>query len=166
MVSYRNLIIYILKCIIGSALTFTLAYLFGYPDVTWCIISVMLVLTPDNNEALPLALTRIKANLIGGGVSMLCLFIAPVNPVTITMAIVISIICCYLLNVMPGSRAAIAAVIIIMLHGLEYNEPRFWAITIERVVSVISGCVIGLLVTLLFHKKFFLQEERPRGEEG
>ena len=166
MISYRDLIIYILKCVIGCVIVFLLSALFNYPDISWCIISVMLVLTPDNNEAMPLAITRIKANLIGGAVSTLCLLIASANPVTITMAIIISIIICHLLNVMSGSRAAIAAVIIIMLHGLEYNEPRFWAITLERVISVIAGCVIGLLVTLLFYKRYAPKSKESKVEEG
>jgi uncharacterized membrane protein YgaE (UPF0421/DUF939 family) len=166
MISYRNLIIYILKCVIGCIIVFSLSEISGYTDISWCIISVMLVLTPDNNEALPLAVTRIKANLIGGAVSTLCLVIAPTNAISISAAIVITIICCYFLKLMSGSRAAIAAVIIIMMHGLQFSEPEFWKTTLERVVAVIAGCAIGLLVTLLFHQRIFLKKEGTRSEEG
>lgn len=163
----NNLLIYISKCILGSAIVFFLSWLLDYPDISWAIISVILVLTPDNNEALQLAITRIKANLIGGLVSMIILYFVVANPFTITIALVITILCCHLLNLMNGSRAALAAVIIIMLHGLEYGQPHFWTTTIERVAAVIAGCIIGLIVTLLFHKKFFKTiSQRIRQEEG
>jgi flagellar biosynthesis protein FliR len=54
---------------------------------------------------------------------------------------------------MAGSRSAIAAVIIIMLHDIETNQTDYWSITIARIVSVVVGCAIGLIVTLIFHRK-------------
>ena len=151
----KNLILYIAKCVTGSALVFFLSWVFNYPDITWCLISVILVLTPESNEAIPLAITRIKANLIGGVTSFLFLLILPPNAVTIILVITISILACYFFNLMAGSRAAIAAVIIIMFHGIKYSDLSFWAVTLERIFSVIVGCIIGLLVTIIFHREFF-----------
>ena len=133
---------------------FILSWLFNYPDITWCIISVMLVLTPESKEAIPLAVTRIKSNLIAGITSLVCLLFFPANAITIIIVIVITILACYRLNIMSGSRAAIAAVIIIMLHGMETDEPHFWTVTIQRIGSVIAGCILGLLITILFHRNF------------
>ena len=149
----KNLLIYISKCVTGCIVIFLLSWFFDYPDITWSIISVMLVLTPESDEAIPLAITRIKSNLIAGAASLLFLLFFPANPITIIVVIIVTILLCYKFKVMTGSRAAIAAVIIIMFHGIEYSERSFWSVTSERISSVVIGCTIGLLVTILFHKK-------------
>ncbi len=149
----KNLLIYISKCVTGCIVIFLLSWFFNYPDITWSIISVMLVLTPESDEAIPLAITRIKSNLIAGAASLLFLLFFPANPITIIVVIIVTILLCYKFKVMTGSRAAIAAVIIIMFHGIEYSERSFWSVTSERISSVVIGCLIGLLVTILFHKK-------------
>lgn len=149
----KNLLIYISKCVTGCIVIFLLSWFFNYPDITWSIISVMLVLTPESDEAIPLAITRIKSNLIAGAASLLFLLFFPANPITIIVVIIVTILLCYKFKVMTGSRAAIAAVIIIMFHGIEYSQRSFWSVTLERISSVVIGCLIGLLVTILFHKK-------------
>lgn len=149
----KNLLIYISKCVTGCIVIFLLSWFFNYPDITWSIISVILVLTPESDEAIPLAITRIKSNLIAGAASLLFLLFFPANPITIIVVIIVTILLCYKFKVMTGSRAAIAAVIIIMFHGIEYSERSFWSVTSERISSVVIGCTIGLLVTILFHKK-------------
>jgi uncharacterized membrane protein YgaE (UPF0421/DUF939 family) len=149
----------------GSLIVFFLSWIFNYSDISWCIISVMLVLTPEGGEAIPLAITRIKANLIGGLASVLCLIALPPMAVTIILAIVLTIVGCYFFNLMAGSRAAIAAVIIIMIHGIEYDLPDFWSATLKRILAVIIGCVIGLLVTLLFHGNV-ARKSNVRNQEG
>ena len=150
----RTLFLYMSKCISGCLLVFFLASIFHYEDFSWCMISVLLVLTPESKEAIPLAQTRIKANIIAGIVSLVCLLMGSPTLLTIVLAIILTILCCYAFNLMSGSRSATAAVIIIMLHGLEYDMPFFWTATIERVISVITGCTIGLLITLIFHYPF------------
>ena len=150
---FKNLLIYISKCVTGCIIIFLLSWIFNYTDITWSIISVMLVLTPESDEAIPLAITRIKSNLIAGASSLLFLLFFPATPITIIVVIIVTILLCYKFKVMTGSRAAIAAVIIIMFHGIEYNQHSFWSVTLERISSVVIGCSIGLLVTILFHKK-------------
>ena len=152
-VESKNLYLYILKCLTATLIVFMIAKLINYQDFAWCMISATLVITPDSNEAIPLAMTRIKANLIGGAGSVLCILMHLPVPVTITLAILITILACNFLNLMTGSRAAIAAVIIIILHGEEYDHPNFWVITFERLGSVIAGCIIALIVTVVFHRK-------------
>lgn len=162
----KSIFVYIAKCVTGCGVVFLLSWLFDYPDISWCIISVILVLTPESNEAVTLAVTRIKANIIGGIASVLCLLILPTVPLTIILAIVLTIIGCHFFNLMAGSRAAIAAVIIIMMHGLEFDQPFFWTATIKRLVSVIIGCLIGLIVTLAYHKKLLNNSEPVKSQEG
>ncbi len=150
----KNLLLYILKCVTGSGIVFFLSWLFNYPDISWCVISVILVLTPESREAIPLAITRIKANLVAGVSSFVFLMFFPANAFSIIAAMIITILGCYKFKVMAGSRAAIAAVIIIMMHGMETNQTDFWNITLQRIGLVIAGCIIGLLVTLVYHRDF------------
>jgi uncharacterized membrane protein YgaE (UPF0421/DUF939 family) len=161
----KNLLIYISKCITGGGIVFLLSWLFNYPEVSWCIISVILVLTPESKEAIPLAIMRIKANLLGGLTSLIFMMIFPTNQLTILTVIAITILGCNLFNIMTGSRAAIAAVIIIMMHGMETPQQDFWKVTLERIAMVIAGCVIGLVVTLLFHRDILQKEKVDKPQQ-
>src|SRR5215469_12520271 len=98
----KQLILYIAKCITGIGLVFFLSWLFNYPDYGWCIISVILVLSPDSKEAVPLAVTRIKANLIGGASALLFLLFGIANAITISVAMALTIVLCYILKLMAG----------------------------------------------------------------
>ena len=101
----RNLLIYVAKCVTGCIVVFSLSLWFHYTEITWAIISVMLVLTPESKEAIPLAVTRIKANLIGGVTSLGALFLFPANAWTISIVIGITILICYYFNLMSGTCA-------------------------------------------------------------
>jgi uncharacterized membrane protein YgaE (UPF0421/DUF939 family) len=162
----RSLIIYIAKCVAGCIVVFGLSAMLKYNDFRWCLISVMLVLTPESKEAIGLAMIRIKANLIGGIVSLICLLIASPTTVMIIIAISVSIFICHFFNLMQGSRAAIAAVIIIMLHGMDDHQKFFWLATFERIISVVSGCVIALLITILFHRNLKSTTHHDQNQEG
>ena len=150
----KQLLLYMAKCVTGIALVYLLSWLFHYEDFGWCIISVILVLSPDSKEAVPLAMTRIKANLLAGAAAMLLLLFGAANVFTISIAIVLTIFLCTVFNVMAGSKSALAAVIIIMIHTTELGKVhQLWYTTIERILSVIAGCVIGLVVTFMYHQK-------------
>jgi uncharacterized membrane protein YgaE (UPF0421/DUF939 family) len=146
----RAMWIYIAKAATGAVLVFILSRLFNYSDIGWCLISVELVLSPDSLEAVPLALTRMKANLSGGFASLLCLLLGPPEFYMIIVALALTIMLCSSFKLMAGSRSALAAVIIIMLHRGEPNY-SMWGTVIERVLSVVIGCSLGVLITYAFH---------------
>ncbi|HVN49514.1 MAG TPA: FUSC family protein [Bacteroidota bacterium] len=148
----NTLLLYIVKCVTGVLLVVGLATIIHYPDYAWCLISVMLVLSPDSKEAMPLAMTRMKANLTGSTASMLCLLVFPPNLVAVSMAVALSITLCYAFNVMASSRSALAAVIIVMAHS---SGSPVWDVALERVVSVMAGCLLGVAITYAFHKKIW-----------
>lgn len=152
-VKTNQLLLYMAKCVSGGIIVFILSYITGFTDISWCLISVVLVLSPDNKEALPLAFTRIKANLAGSAASLLCLLLGIPNLFTLTLAFVMAISFCYLFKAMAGSRSSLAAVIIIMLHHDGLTSLPSWETVLERVLSVIIGCSLGLLITLLFHRR-------------
>lgn len=156
----KNILLYIAKCIAGYLLVEFLSYIFHYDDISWCLISTLLVLSPDSSEAIPLALNRIKANVVAGSASILCLFIPVPRLFIVIMALAITIFVCYILKLMVGCRSALAAVIIVMLHE-STGKHHSWDSALQRMVAVILGCLIGLLITLIFHRKFTKQEEEP-----
>jgi len=152
--SHKNLLLYSAKCMIGSAIVFSMAYIFNYRDISWFLISTMLVLSPDAKESMPLALTRIKANLAGGATSLAFLLLGLSGPAGISMALLATIILCQIFKIMDSSRIALAAVVIIM-HGAEFH----WSIVLERIVSVAGGCLLGLAITYVFHKNIRLLQQ-------
>ena len=146
----KSLTVYSGKCVTGASMVYLIASLINYKEIGWALISVMLVLTPDGKDAVPLAITRIKANVIGAGIGLMCLTIAPENLILLCCGIVLAISICYLFKLDTGIRSALAAVIIILLHD---NGRHLWDTAIERVISVLAGCVLGLIITFAFHTK-------------
>ena len=53
--THKNLLLYITKCIAAVSFIYVLSYLFDYPDIGWCLLSAVMVLSPNAQEALPVA---------------------------------------------------------------------------------------------------------------
>ncbi len=146
----KSLLIYAAKVATGTIVVYIGSMLLHYKDIAWCLISVMLVLSPDGKESVPLAFTRIKANVVGASSGMLCLWICQTNLWIMSTALIITLAFCYLFKLDSGIRSALAATIIIMLHE---EGKHVWDTAIERVIAVLSGCAIGLIITFVFHFK-------------
>ncbi len=145
---------YIAKCVIGCVVMFAVGQALPLVDISWVLISMLLVLSPDGKEAVALTVIRVKANLVASVVTILLLLVVPYAMLAITLAIVVTILCCYALNLMAGSRPALAAVIIIAMHPPgEY----LWSTAVARVVSVVAGCALAMLLTFLFHRTLILK---------
>jgi uncharacterized membrane protein YgaE (UPF0421/DUF939 family) len=157
----KNLILYAAKCITGWAIILIFSKISGYKDISWCLISVLLVLSPDSKEAIPLAMSRIKANLTGALSSAICLTLGSPTFITVSLAFILTIGFCYLAKIMVSSRSALVAVIIVMFHNAGYH---LWDTALERILLVVSGCLLGLLITYLFHRKIISKEESPEVE--
>jgi len=148
----KNLLLYMTKCVVATGVIFYFSGILHYSDIIWCLISAVLVLSPNAKEALPLALTRIAANFVGSAAILLCMLLGGLpHIVTISLAYFIAITACYLLNLMTASRSALAAATIIMLAPA--SDAHIWDKPLERVVSVAAGCVVGLVVTLVIHRR-------------
>lgn len=142
-----NLLVYILKCLVGTAIGFYLYRL--YPTLgAWCLISIVLVLAPDDKDAMNLATNRIYANLVGAGIGLTLFYIHPINLFMTCVGITLSIVICELLKLQAATRSAGVALLIITMHQPgEY----FWDVALERAGGVVSGCLIGILITYIFH---------------
>lgn len=59
-----DLLLYVIKSLIGVAVGFIIYR--EFPSIgSWCLFSIILVLTPDRKDSINMALTRIKANVVG-----------------------------------------------------------------------------------------------------
>ncbi len=144
----KSTLIYIAKCVTGTSLIFLLSYLLNYPSISWCLISLLLVLSPDNKEAMRLAMNRIKANLVGVSVAGICLLFSSKNVFLMCGALTGTIILCYLFNLITPMRSALAATVIILLHE---GTKHVWVAPLERVLQVLTGCLLALIITYAFH---------------
>ncbi len=138
---------YLLECLAGTAIGY---YLYMVDPVLglWTFISILLVLAPDRKDAIALAANRIKANLIGAGLGLCVFYFQPVRLFTISAGIVAAMIICQVLKLQEASRSALIALLIIVLHP---PGQHFWDIAVERAGGVVTGCMIGVLLTFLFH---------------
>lgn len=71
----KSIYLYVGKCAASCLVAYLASRAFPGHDMSWLLISIVLVLSPDNAESIPLAVTRIKANLLAAAASivvMLC----------------------------------------------------------------------------------------------
>lgn len=146
---HRNIALYIAKCVTGFVLLYSLGQLVPHYDMSWVLISMLLVLSPDSKEAMTLALTRLKANLVASVVTVVVLLTVSPLMVAISVAMILTVLLCVFFNLMTASRPALAAIIIIALHPM--GMP-LWDTALERVLAVVAGCAVGLLLTFVFHR--------------
>src|SRR5882672_6425886 len=141
--------VYIAKCVSGILLcSFLSVFLSQWIDYSWSLISVVLVLSPEGTDAVELAMTRIKANLVGAGVGVILLFSQVPGPWNIALGAALALFICYQLKLNAAARSTLAAVIIILLH---HEGVNLWSSALSRVCAVITGCVLGLVITYIFH---------------
>ena len=144
------ILLYIAKTVTGVLILMTVGNLLNIPDVSWLIISMLLVLSPDSKEVVQLTVVRIKANLVASLASVLFLVLTKEVLVAICLSMVVTIVICYFFDLMTGARPALAAVIIILLHN---QGLHLWSTAVERVAAVVAGCVFGLVLTYIFHRE-------------
>ncbi|HTH56230.1 MAG TPA: FUSC family protein [Cyclobacteriaceae bacterium] len=153
----KMMLVYITKCVIGVLLCSLLSlFLSEWIDYPWSLISVVLVLSPEGKDAVELAFTRIKANLVGASVGVLMLLSQLPWPWNIALGAALALFICDRLKLNTAARSTLAAVIIILLH---HESGQLWSSAVHRVGAVITGCVIGLLITYVFHS--FVKIETP-----
>ena len=154
---YKTLIIYAVKCVIGIILCFYVSIFFKeWIDYTWCLISVILVLSPEGKDALELSLTRIKANLVGAATGIFIILFHVPSPWNIVAGAIISLFVCDQLKLNSGARSTLAAVIIILLHPEE--GVHVWDSALSRIIAVVLGCLLGWIITYVFHSIFKINE--------
>lgn len=139
---------YILKCLVGVSIGYLLLRTFPQQSgqSLWLLISILLSITHDNNSKV--AYDRMKANVLGSVVGLFAFFLHdPANLLTISIGVTITIAICFWLKLMDVSRTALVALIIVVFFD---EAHRSWSGALERVASVVAGCVIGLVINFIF----------------
>jgi len=146
-IKQADFLIYLIKCVLGTIIGFTIYR--SYPQVgQWCLLSIILVLAPDRKDAFTLATNRIKANLVGASIGLVLVFVHSINLVMICIGVVAAIIICEVLSLQVATRTAVVALLIVTMHK---KGEYFWDVALERAMGVVGGCIIGVLITYIFH---------------
>jgi len=153
-----NFLIYITKCLIGLLITYTIYITFPQHQFFWSVISVLLAFSPDDKDAKKVAYDRMKANILGSTVGMGLFLLHFPNLFIMGLGVVATIAIATLLNIQSTTRSALAAVVIVLLYE---QENASWHMALERMICVIIGCLIALLLTLLFDVTLF-KDKRGR----
>ena len=141
------LFIYTVKCLIGLSIGYWLYVTFPNHQFFWCMITVLLVLSPDPQDSSRLAFDRMKANTIGCLIGLVLFLVHGSGLLSLCIAAVVTIIVCSLLNLMTVGRTALAAMMIVMVHE---KTGATWQVALERLGCVITGCLIALGLTIVF----------------
>nr|WP_199079488.1 FUSC family protein [Pedobacter sp. ASV19] len=141
--------IYILQCIIGLCICYALYYYFPGQQFFWSMVSVVLVIAPNNKDSNQLAFDRMKANILGSSVGLLLFLIHRPNLFMICIGIALTLLIGIGLKLNSALRSSLSALVIVMIHEEDKNST--WHIAFERMGCVMLGCVVGLLVTIVFN---------------
>lgn len=144
--AYSTNIIYLIKCLIGVIICYLLyKYIPQYPFY-WSLVSVVVALSPDNSNTL--AYDRMKANLLGCAVG-LCMYPLHISYLLILcLGVVLTIFAGIAFRITHTVRSALAALVIVTIQE---QVEKHWYIAVERVACVVAGCLVALLVTMLFN---------------
>lgn len=163
---YQQLLIYIIKCTCATLLVFTINSFINYPNIGWALLSVILVLSSEEDDVLRTAVNRVKASAIGASIAIILLFLTGFPSMwTITLSVITTLIVSHFLRLDASTRTALATTVIIMLH-----EPgtHLWSTATERVAAVFAGGALGLVITFVFHfiyKRIVRQKKQVLDEE-
>src|SRR5579863_8087597 len=139
--------LYVLKCIIGASICYWMYEAFPQYPFFWSLISVVLVVSPENDRKL--AYLRIEGNALGSAIGLLLFFFPLPTIVILCLGVGLTIIIGFLLNLKMSVRTAVAANIIVLFQE---KAAHSWSIALNRVGCVLVGCVVGFLITILFAK--------------
>lgn len=149
--------IYIAKCLLGLALCYFFYWLFPEYRFYWSIVSVLLVLSPDDLDCKKLPISRMTANVAGSLVGLILFIIHPPNLLMMSIGVILTILICYMINLGTATRSALAALIIVLVQEL---SDQSLISAFERMGSVILGCSVALFVTYLFEYLIKLLKKR------
>jgi uncharacterized membrane protein YgaE (UPF0421/DUF939 family) len=144
---YVSHLVYLIKVILGVIICYVLYKEIPQYPFYWALVSVVLATSLDRST--DQAYDRIKANTLG------CIVGASLYPVElpelliICIGVVIIVFLAIGFKITSTLRSALAALIIITL---QVEKTKHWYIALDRVVCVVAGCVVALLLTLLFNK--------------
>jgi len=139
--------LYVLKCIIGASICYWLYEAFPQYPLFWSLISVVLVVSPENDKKL--AYLRIEGNALGSAIGLLLFFIPLPTAIILCLGLGLTILIGLLLKLHASVRTAVAANVIVLFQE---KEAHSWDVALSRVGCVLVGCVVGFIITIVFTK--------------
>jgi len=134
---------YTIKCVLGTAACYILYLVFPRYPFYWSIISVLLVLDPDERESMRLAIARMKANIAGAAVGLVAMLaVGRVGLVALCLAVVATLAVCLMSRIGKATRSALAALVIVTMTG-----NATWITGLYRMICVVAGCLVAIAVT-------------------
>jgi len=145
----RNLLATIVGLFIFFGLLFFGYYLYEHynkHEALWAILSIVLVISPEGTNSKKLSIDRLKSNFIGSVVGILCLQIHTTNFYTLLLGIILTILICYIFNILDMARVAVVANVIVLIQPFTSVQEMT---PIMRFGSVMAGCIIGFLTVMI-----------------
>jgi Predicted membrane protein len=139
-----NFWIYVAKCLVGLTVCYLIDAFLPGRRLYWSIISVLLVLSPDDSESRKLPFTRMKANIVGSVIGLGCFMLPIPSLAAMLTGVVLTLVVCSFLSLGAGTRSALAALVIVLIQEYIDQEP---VSAFQRMLSVLLGCLVGLGVT-------------------
>lgn len=139
------LIVYTIRCLLGFSIGYSLFLKYPEYELFWTLISIILVISPEEKDSRRLSIERFKSNLIGSSVALFCIHFIGSSLYAIIVGIITTIIVCRAFKVMNMARVALVTQLIIMIqpHHASIGEAPIY-----RFLSVGTGCLIGLLIVV------------------
>ncbi|PKL25761.1 MAG: hypothetical protein CVV47_03715 [Spirochaetae bacterium HGW-Spirochaetae-3] len=137
--------LYIAKCVIGTAICYSLYLAFPRYPLYWSIISVLLVLDPDEKESIRLSYVRMKANIAGAAVGVAAILaFGSVGILALCASVVATLALCQAIRLGKATRSALAALVIVTVSG----TPT-WLTGLQRMGCVVIGCLVAIMLTVI-----------------
>ncbi len=140
------LLIYTIRCLIGFVIGYLMYRRFKEFEIFWALLSIILVISPEEKDSKRLSIERFKSNFVGSVVAMACVWLLPKNVYSIMIGIVVTIVLCWGFKIMNMARVAIVALLIIMI---EPHHTQISYTPIYRALSTGLGCIIGLTIVIV-----------------
>jgi len=137
---------YVLKCLLGVTICYFLYSWFPQYPFFWALVSVVLAISPDNTNRQ--AYDRMKANLLGCAIGLGLYFLHLPSLLTLCLGVLLTILIGTALKILTALRSALAALVIVTIREQAQGH---WFLPIERVICVVIGCLVALLLSLLFN---------------
>lgn len=140
------LLIYTIRCLIGFVIGYLMYRRFKEFEIFWALLSIILVISPEEKDSKRLSIERFKSNFVGSVVAMACVWLLPKTVYSIMVGIVVTIVLCWGFKIMNMARVAIVALLIIMI---EPHHTQIGYTPIYRALSTGLGCIIGLTIVIV-----------------
>ena len=138
--------IYATRCVLGFLIGYALYRRFVEYELFWGLISIILVISPEEKDSRKLSYDRVKSNFIGSVVAIACVFVDKESHLlTLVVGILLTILVCKLFKILNYARVAIVALLIILVE--QHHSPITYT-PFFRFLTVAMGCLIGLFIVI------------------